>query len=324
MNLTEHSHITSLVPLIDKFNQDGKGVWIVASIRKDFLKSMTNEAFLMAIRSSLQLAELVHIFWGGERKIYIAWKGEHKKVYKHLRGVVSTALMRAGLSVEASAMISYIDPCAQAEELKLELGVNTKKTSGDQAAVPDPEHDPLGWDDEDDEDGGLGSANNLVISAGERQHYQEIKTQKPYRKQMHVLVVEDQPFSQKLMCEIIRSARPVGQDNLVIDAVQGAGDAWKLFVKKAHDIAFIDLVLADGSGHALAQAIKELDPMTCVVIVTSNNNDEEHTVAQQNNVDGFVAKPYNKKQILDYIEKYSAGLKARAKGTARASTDRSK
>jgi CheY-like chemotaxis protein len=164
-------------------------------------------------------------------------------------------------------------------------------------------------------------ASLIAPTTEELQHFQEAKNQKPYRKQLHVLVVEDQVFSQKLICEIIRGARQAGGGSLATDAVFGARDAWNLFVKKAHDIAFIDLVLPDGGGHALTRAIKELDPTTCVVIVTANNYDEEISVAWQSNVDGFVAKPYNKKQILDYIDKYGSKPKAHTKGALHGTSD---
>ncbi len=84
----------------------------------------------------------------------------------------------------------------------------------------------------------------------------------------------------------------------------GRQEAWDIYLKTAPDIVFIDLHLADGSGHALAQAIKEIDAKSYVIVVTANNYTEEIDVANQNNVDAFIAKPYNKKTILDCIEKY--------------------
>ena len=47
---------------------------------------------------------------------------------------------------------------------------------------------------------------------------------------------------------------------------------------------------------------------------------EELNIARQNKVDGFIAKPYNKKQILDCIEKCT--LKTRMKGISRGSAGR--
>jgi len=65
----------------------------------------------------------------------------------------------------------------------------------------------------------------------------------------------------------------------------------------------------------LVRAIKEIDSSANVVVVTANNYEEELMVARQNNVDGFITKPYNKKQILDCIEKYKASTKSLARRT---------
>lgn len=105
----------------------------------------------------------------------------------------------------------------------------------------------------------------------------------------------------------------------MIDAVQGIQDAWKVYLKGAPDIVFVDLGLIDGSGHTLARAIKELDSTACVIIVTANNYEEELGVARQNNVDGFITKPYNKKQIIDCLERYIGTLKSQTKGANRGS-----
>ena len=324
MQVTEHNNITSLCTLIDDINRSGNDAWIIACVKKDYLKPITNEAFLAAIRPSLHKTNMTHIYWGEKSQIYIAWEGEQKAIYKNLRSIIGATMMRPGLMVEPASILSYFDPRAQGEQIKIGLDKIVKKpTKAEQASNG---NDPLGIDDTDETEAQLlnESDNTLVLSPAEHKHFNELKEQKLYRKQIHILVLEDQAFSQKLICEIIRGVRPVGRDTLVIDAVSCLQEAWKLFIKKGHDIAFIDLIVPDGSGHALAQAIKELDPMTHTIIVTANNYDEELSVAQQNNVNGFIAKPYNKKQIIDHIEKYMADLKARSKGTRRATIDRLK
>jgi CheY-like chemotaxis protein len=320
MDITEHNSVAPLLTLLDKIALAANEAWILAIVRKEYLKPVTNEAFLMAVRSCFKNAGTVHIFWGSEKKVYIAWNGEQKNTYKLLRSAVGSALIKPGVTIESSSLISYVDLPAQSEQLRTELKAEVKKTG---VAATANTADLRGWHDEDkNNELTRGSTNQLSITAEEFQNFNENKMQRIYRKQMQILVVEDQLFSQKLLCEIIRSVKPAERDAIAIDAVTGIQDGWKQFIKKAHDIAFLDLVVVDGSGHTLAQAIKELDATTCVIIVTANNYEEELGVAQQNNVDGFITKPYNKKQILDYITHYSAGLKARTKGTGHGSADR--
>lgn len=321
MNVIEYSNISTMTSLLDQIKQEKKETWIIACIKREYLKPMTNEALLAAIKPGIHRFNTTRIYWDEKKLIYVAWEGDLKATYKSLRGIVTAVLVNPALKVEPSSVMSYIVPHIDGAALKEELTREAKKAS--EAMRAHEKYDPLGFDEDiEEQEIEQGSSNDLVISAEEVQQFNELRQQRPYRKNLQVLVMEDQIFSQKLLCEIIRSSRPNNRDSIAIDAVTTMQDAWKLFIKKAHDIAFIDLLVPDGSGHALAQAIKELDPVTHVIIVTVNNYDEEINVAQQNNVDGFVAKPYNKKQIIDCIDKYTNDMKSRSKGTGRGSADR--
>lgn len=324
MDIIEHRGVTPLIALIDEINRGERGKWIIACIKKEYLKIITNEAFLLVVRPALQNAETVHIYFASGKHIYIAWNGELKSVFKQLRGVVAAILVQPGSTVEPSTIISYIDPYTDNADLKATLKeeatasekhvtvLEKKKTSGRGL-----ENDPLGWDDDED-DNNQGDMDNLSpsLTATPEQisQFMSIKSQRSFRKQINILVVEDQFFSQKLLCDIIRGAKMTGFDSPVVDTAEGLDGAWGIFLKKAHDIVFIDLGLRDGSGHTLTRAIKELDPATLTIIVTANNYEEELNVAQQNNADGFIAKPYNKQQILNCIEKFISTAKGRGKG----------
>jgi CheY-like chemotaxis protein len=131
----------------------------------------------------------------------------------------------------------------------------------------------------------------IDLTLPELEAFQEIRDTRPYRDQLHILVVEDQIFSQKLLCDILVCAQTGYRKAPFIDTAPGIQEAWQLYVKKAPDIAFIDLGLIDGSGHTLARAIKGLDSDSFVVIVTASNYEEELKTACRNNVDGFIAKP---------------------------------
>ena len=163
----------------------------------------------------------------------------------------------------------------------------------------------------------MDDASSLTATLEHVTHYNKFRNEKPYRKQLHILIAEDFVFSQKLLAGIIRGARNQAGESPSADIVATAREAWNLFLKKAPDICFVDLRLADGSGHTLARAMKEVDPLAYIIVVTANNFEEEIAVARQNNVDGFIVKPYTKKQILDAIEKYKTIAKAASKHPAR-------
>jgi CheY-like chemotaxis protein len=136
--------------------------------------------------------------------------------------------------------------------------------------------------------------------------YRKSNREKARRSHLDILIVEDQIFSQRLLSDIIRYAQRVNSrlPAVNVSLSSGINEGWQLYLAKAPDITFIDLNLLDGSGHTLTRAIKTLDSSSCVIIVTASNYEEELNIARENKVDGFIAKPYAKKQIIECIERY--------------------
>lgn len=297
-----HEYILSpaVSRVVDRI-EESPGQWGFVIIKRVYLRSMTNEAFVLALSPVLTSVAESHVVYTESGNVYVAWLGKQKVIYKLLRNLVSTGLMRHGLSVGPSVLVPYVDPAVRLPEIR-ELLCPPKPVR----RHDDDDDDIMDLDPDNDASGGT----NLKASPEQVDLYQHACGQKAYRRQLNILVVEDQVYSQKLLCEILRGVRVRNNnESPCIDAVQGVRDAWKLFLKRAPDISFIDLNLADGSGHVLARAIKELDPQAQIVIVTANTSEEEMNVARQNNVDGFITKPYNKKQILDGIERYVESTK---------------
>ena len=321
MDAVEYDNVSPLISLIDEIARSGDSSWGVACVKRNNLKSMTNEAFMLAITSAIQDALAAKVFFSDNKSIYVAWSGEQKAIYKHIRGLVLATLVQSGMAADPLAVISYMDPKVRGAEFKVALEAEAGKSPQTsvqkpkaKAAIP-PGASPFDFDDDDEEESDKGPKNFFSVTPEQVTSYIEIRDQRPFRKQLQVLVVEDQIFSQRLLCEILRGARSTTREAPAVDAVQGIREAWELFLKKAHDIAFIDLGLIDGSGHSLTRAIKELDPMTQVIIVTANTYEGEMGVARQNNVDGFIVKPYTKKQVLDYIDRYVSSHKGGVRGS---------
>ena len=313
MTIHEHSLSSSLNDLIARI-ASVQQEWGFTIVKRHYLRAMTNEALLLTFRPVLQGIDEAHVIYGGDESIYVAWRGKQKIIYKLLRSLASTGLMRPGLTVDASVLVTYLDPTQRMEEIKtlLTAGMSGTHVDSGETGLDD-------FEDDTEEEVAQGPA-ALRVSPEQVELFQEACNQKPYRRQLHILVVEDQAFSQKLLCEILRGVRVRNNnESPFIDAVQSVRDAWKIFLKKAPDVVFVDLNLTDGSGHTLARAIKELDPQSQVIIVTANSCEEELNVARQNNVDGFITKPYNKKQILDGISRYVEATKP-IKGLRRGSS----
>lgn len=114
-----------------------------------------------------------------------------------------------------------------------------------------------------------------------------------------VLIVEDQPFSQKLLLGVLARDYNCHIAGSVRHAV-------KQFIEHTPSVVLIDVMLGDGTGHELAKAIRSIDPDAYLVMVTANNYESDVETAQENNVNGFIIKPYNKKKILRTMKAFKA------------------
>ncbi|MCL2469426.1 MAG: response regulator [Alphaproteobacteria bacterium] len=120
---------------------------------------------------------------------------------------------------------------------------------------------------------------------------------RPGRDRPRILIVEDQLFSRRLLQGLL-------QNDFVVDIAVAAKDAMHSYFENAPDIAFVDIELTDDSGHTLAQFMKAIDKDAFIVMVTANHAIEDVALAKSNQVDGFIAKPYNKAAIYGSIGTY--------------------
>ena len=146
--------------------------------------------------------------------------------------------------------------------------------------------------------------NDKVIKALEQapelmRNFGEMLKLRGINEQLHVLVVEDQPFSRKLMQEYLRQFCSV-------DAAENVRNGLQSYLSKAPNIAFLDIEMPDDNGHMLANIIKRIDPDAFVVMVTGNHSAEDVAAARTNNVDGFIVKPFSKQKIMTCLDKYCA------------------
>jgi CheY-like chemotaxis protein len=115
------------------------------------------------------------------------------------------------------------------------------------------------------------------------------------RHAINVLVVEDDPFSRRLV-DVSLSTTPY--------STQFATDGRSAILnhlKAAPDIVFLDIDLPDITGHDVLGKILELDPGAYVVMLSGNGNAENVTKAVKAGAKGFVAKPFTKEKLLHYI-----------------------
>lgn len=127
------------------------------------------------------------------------------------------------------------------------------------------------------------------------------------RKHVEILVVEDDPFSQKL----IKNA--IGKHNSVTLTGDGQGAVMNYLVK-APDILFLDIGLPDVDGHEVLKSIFSIDPDAFVVMFSGKGDRENIMRAVELGAKGFVGKPFTSEKLLQYIDKspFTADKRKRA------------
>lgn len=117
------------------------------------------------------------------------------------------------------------------------------------------------------------------------------KHQKP-----HILIVEDDPFTQKLVKKAL--------DRLYEVLIAGNGaQAIQLYVRHAPDILFLDIGLPDVDGLKVLERIKQLDQQAYIVMLSGNTQKENVLEAVSRGAGGFVAKPFPKMKLEAYVRK---------------------
>lgn len=115
------------------------------------------------------------------------------------------------------------------------------------------------------------------------------------RKERMVLVVDDQKFSRDLLKTVIG-----GKCKLVY--CENGEEALASYVANAPDMMFLDIELPGVDGHKVLQLLLKLDPGAFIVMVSANNYPDEINKSIKEGARGFIAKPFNKQKIIEYME----------------------
>lgn len=129
------------------------------------------------------------------------------------------------------------------------------------------------------------------------------KMQRTLRTKLNILIVEDQKFSQKILSSILKE--------YTCHVAEGSGEALLLYLEKCPDIVFLDIDLPDLSGHKFAKLADDIDKDSYVVMVSANQYASDIKTAKENNVKGFISKPYEKEAILKAVDLYKKARKGR-------------
>lgn len=125
----------------------------------------------------------------------------------------------------------------------------------------------------------------------------ELHPTQPAHVRLGILIVEDSDMLRELFTQAFSSLHNVY-------AASNVTEGWQMYIDKNPDIVFMDIGLPDGNGHDLARMIKKRNPMTYVIMATASRYTDDKKEAAQNHVDGFITKPFSKKEMNDHVNWY--------------------
>lgn len=128
----------------------------------------------------------------------------------------------------------------------------------------------------------------------------ENKTTKSYEwDQEKILVVEDDPFCQKFIRELLKSTQAE------LKFANNGADALKIF-RANPDVSIIlmDIKLPDKDGLELTSKIRELNKEVPIIATTAYAMENDKKTAIESGCNEYLSKPLNKKTLLQTISKY--------------------
>ena len=110
----------------------------------------------------------------------------------------------------------------------------------------------------------------------------------------NILIVEDEPDIQELLCAYLRNA---GYQT----AVAGDGvSAWSLFQKQAFDLILLDVMLPKIDGFGVCELIRRQSQVP-IMMLTALDGEEQQLRGFGLNVDDYVTKPFSMPVLLEKI-----------------------
>lgn len=111
------------------------------------------------------------------------------------------------------------------------------------------------------------------------------------RRAISVLVVEDDPFSQRLVANALR------EETVEISVASSGRQALQVMMKTAPDMIFLDIGLPDVTGLEILDEIFQIDPKAHVVMLSGNGSRDNVVGAIQKGARDFIGKPFTVEKL---------------------------
>lgn len=111
------------------------------------------------------------------------------------------------------------------------------------------------------------------------------------RRSISILIVEDDPFSQKLISNALRG------EVVDIFVASSGRQALQVMMKSAPDMIFLDIGLPDVTGLEILDEIFQIDPKAHVVMLSGNGSRDNVVGAIQKGARDFIGKPFTVEKL---------------------------
>jgi len=135
-----------------------------------------------------------------------------------------------------------------------------------------------------------------ILGQGVNKNSAEIAAQRNLRSEPRIMIIEDDPFSRRLVENVLQK-----QYNLT--GLSSAEDALYTYAEISPDLLFLDINLPDVTGHELLEKIIALDPKAYVVMLSGNADRNNVVQAIERGAIGFIAKPFSRDKLFQYIDR---------------------
>ena len=133
----------------------------------------------------------------------------------------------------------------------------------------------------------------------------DLNTRRKGRDSLELMMIEDDVFSSRLVENVLGK-------QYSMTTLASAELALATYAHLAPDLLFLDINLPDVTGHELLEKIITIDPHAYVVMLSGNADRDNIMQAMKRGAKGFIAKPFTREKLFQYIELCSAHKKESA------------
>ena len=124
------------------------------------------------------------------------------------------------------------------------------------------------------------------------------KSTNMFRKDLKVLIVEDNIINQKVISKILND------EGLTVDLAVNGEESIAFARKGGYELIFMDLVLPGVDGYTAASDILSFSPKTLIVAITADSMPEARSKAEGAGIKEFITKPVRVEEIREILNRY--------------------